>query len=77
MYEYSKFGIPMISNDIPGLKYIFQQYNCGRCVNYPMTPEAITECIKHVFNNYDEMSKGSKLLYESVDMKRIINDIIK
>lgn len=76
IFEYSMFGIPMISNDIPGLKYIFKEFHCGECVDYPMTPENIRDAIVKVSNNYQDYSKGSLEYYNSVDMKKIVKGII-
>ncbi len=31
IWEYAKFGIPMLCNDIPGLRYTVEAYRMGRC----------------------------------------------
>lgn len=77
IFEYGKFGVPMISNDIPGLHYIFQEFGCGLGVKYPMTPELIVEAIKEIFSDYDRYSKGAIDYFNSVDVKKIIKEIIE
>lgn len=77
IYEYGKYGIPMIGNDIPGLKYVFEKYNCGKTLSYPITPSNIANCIESIFANYGKFSSGSKNLYESVNIEETICNIIK
>lgn len=76
IFEYAKYGKPMIANDIPGLYYPFRLYNCGRCIKYPMTVEHVKETLGDIFNNYEVLSKGSLNLYDSVDIKNIVHQII-
>lgn len=75
IFEYARYGIPMISNDIPGLYYIFMQYHCGEVIKSPMTPKAISETIKKIQMQYAEYSSGAKKYYESVDLKCLITNI--
>lgn len=76
IFEYAKYGIPMISNDIPALHYIFNEYSCGKCINYPMTPQSIASIIGDISQNYNQYSSGSHNYYESVNTLKIIKDII-
>lgn len=76
IFEYAKFGKPMISNDIPGLYYPFKLYNCGRCIKYPMTVNHVKETLSEIFDNYENLSKGALELYNSVDIKEIVSEII-
>ena len=75
IFEYSMFGIPMIGNDIPGLKYSFEQYNSGLCVD-DLSVNNICKSIEYIENNYDIMSKGSKKYYDSIDSKKEIVNIL-
>ncbi len=76
IYEYAKYGKPMISNDIPGLYYPFKLYNCGCCIKYPMTVEHVKNTLNEIFDNYENLSKGALNFYNSVDIKNIVLDII-
>ena len=76
IFEYAKYGKPMISNDIPGLYYPFRLYNCGRCINYPMTVGQVKSTINDVFNNYEVLSKGAIEFYKSVNLKTIVKEIV-
>lgn len=76
IFEYAKYGKPMIANDIPGLYYPFKLYNCGRCIKYPMTAEHVKETLTEIFDNYESLSKGALDLYDSVDIKEIVSEIV-
>lgn len=76
IFEYSKFGVPMISNDLPGLSGIFEKYFCGRTITYPITSEKICAEISFISNHYEQYTNGSKCYYESVDMLSIVKNII-
>lgn len=77
IFEYAKYGVPMISNDIPALKYTYMEYGCGECIPYPMTTEAIADTINKVFADYERYSNGAKAYFDSVDVVKIIKDIIE
>lgn len=76
IFEYAKYGIPMISNDIPGLHYIYMEYKCGKSIPYPMTPQNIQNVIHEVFGNYEMYSRGALSYYNSVNMKALIESIL-
>ena len=77
IYEYAKYGKPMLSNDIPGLHYIFTQYHCGECVNYPMTPHSIAKAIERIDLDYESYSNGVSEFYKSGDIVNIIKKILE
>lgn len=76
IFEYGKFGIPMIANDVPGLKMIFEAYNCGKTISYPITPQKIADTIMSMDKEYEMMREGSKNYYDSVDVEEIVKQII-
>lgn len=76
IFEYGRYGVPMISNDIPGLKSIFDTYHCGKVVEYPITPEKIREGICQIFSDYSSYVVGSKSYYNSIDVVEIVKHII-
>lgn len=75
IFEYSKFGIPMIGNDIPGLSLPFRQYTSGT-VFTDFTEKDIISSINEIEKEYKAYSMGSSMLYNSVNIKNIISDII-
>lgn len=76
LYEYAKYGKPMIGNNIPGLYYDFRYYNCGICINSPLNPNEIAEAVLTIKKNYNDYSVGSNTLYNSIDFKSIIKNIL-
>lgn len=76
IFEYAKYSIPMISNDVPALKYIYMEYGCGECVTYPVTAEKISKKIVMIFNNIDKYKENAMNYYNSVDIKNVVNEIL-
>lgn len=77
LYEYTKYGKPMIGNNIPGLYYEFQKYTCGICIPDPMTVEAVVEAILKIDGKYDKYSEGALKQYESTDFEKTVKRIIQ
>jgi glycosyltransferase involved in cell wall biosynthesis len=76
LFEYSKFSIPMIANDVPSLKFAFTQNKAGVIVN-EMNPNEIVKAIQCISDNYEQYAFESDMLYKSVDIKIIINSIME
>lgn len=76
IFEYGKYGIPMISNDLPGITSIFKEYHCGEAVQYPINEKNIKESISKIMNNYDLYKGNSKKYYDSINLKIIIKNIL-
>ena len=77
IFEYGMYGVPMIGNDIPGLKYIFREYNCGETIKYPITAQKIADCIVKIENQYKYYSDGAIKLNDSVNIEKTIAEIIQ
>lgn len=75
IFEYTKYSLPMISNDLPALKNIFQEFHCGVVVDYPLTTPKIKEALLTIFNDYNSYTVGAKEYYNSVDCIDIIHGI--
>lgn len=76
IFEYARYGIPMISNDIPGLFYIFSQFGCGEVICDPMDTFTIKETIEKIFSQYSSYSENAIRYYESINVKSIIKSIL-
>lgn len=77
IFEYGMYGVPMIGNDIPGLKYVFSEFNCGETLKYPITPQKIVDCIVKIENRYKVYSDGALNLNDSVNIEKNISDIVQ
>lgn len=75
IYEYSAFGIPMVSNDVPALEKEFKEFNAGIADKF-FTPKSIVNTINEISLNYEEYSKGAYNLYNSVNIKEMISSTI-
>jgi len=76
IFEYGKYGVPMIANDVPGLKLIFETYKCGRTIDYPITVDKIVENVLAMDKQHEQLSKGARVYYDSVDLEQIVNEIV-
>lgn len=76
IWEYSRLSVPMIGNDIPGLKYPFEMNKCGICSN-SMEPESIISAIKKIEESYNDYSLNARKFYEIIDIKERIRQIIE
>lgn len=74
IYEYACFGVPMIGNTIPGLEVPFSVYGIGKTSE--LKAEAIKKEIKEIEQKYDEMSANCIKFYDSIDMDKIVENIV-
>jgi glycosyltransferase involved in cell wall biosynthesis len=76
VYEYSMFGVPMLSNDVPAMDYLFRTYGAGVCVR-EFSPEGIATAIRTISESHIHFSSGAAKLYASVDLGRLVCDLIE
>lgn len=74
IYEYSSFGLPMISNAIPGLRNTIGTAHAGVCVD--ITKENVIAAIEYINSHYEEMQEAAFKFYESTDNFKTIKRII-
>lgn len=75
IWEYTCYGLPVICNDIPGLKYTIEIAGAGLCVNENET-DSIYNGLKEIVDYYDEYSNKAVRFYNSVDNKQIVANIL-
>lgn len=75
VFEFGLFGIPMLGNNIPGLKYLFDTQKCGVCLE-KFEEKNICATIKKIEENYAEYSFGAKRLYSLINSEEEIKNII-
>ncbi len=76
IYEYAMFNVPMLGNDIPGLKDSIQDLNLGMCCDLESV-ENIKECILQIENNYSIYSANVERFYSNTNTKKIIDMILE
>lgn len=75
LYEYGRYGLPMIGNDIPGLKSTIGLYKAGVIVD-ETSVDSIAEGIKKVSHDYKTFSENARILYNSTDNKINVDKIL-
>jgi glycosyltransferase involved in cell wall biosynthesis len=75
IYEYAAFSLPMLGNDIPGLKNIFEQRKIGVIVD-ENDENSIINGILEISNHLKKYKEQTRRFYESVDNTKIINNIL-
>lgn len=75
IYEYSAFGMPMLANNIPGLKNTVGLRGAAFCTN--LTVDNIVKGVEYISSNYDAMNQASQAFYKSTDLVEIMNTIIQ
>ena len=77
IFEYAAYGIPILGNDIPGLRFTIDANHCGKVSDD--TPESVYEQLLYIINHYEEMSIAAKQFFDATDnyatVGRIISDI--
>ena len=79
IYEYSGFGIPMLANNIPGLKNTVGNAGAAECID--MKKDNIIKSIKKIEADYATYSANAKEFFAGTDnfetMKEMMERIVK
>ncbi len=76
IWEYAKYGIPMLCNDIPGLKFTVEYNNFGCCCNINSI-EDITNKIEYINLHYKMMNRNAADYYNSVNVMDLVDQVIE
>lgn len=71
VYEFAGFGIPMLCNDNPGLKYTVEYSGMGICVP-ELTVSEITAALKRIDANTEAMGEAAKRYYDSESVEQAV-----
>ncbi len=75
LFEYAGAGLPMIGTDVLGLRMAFEKYNIGVCCS-KLSGEELKNGIIYIEHNYLEMKENCRKFYDSVDLDKIVMDVI-
>ena len=75
IYEYSGFGIPLICNDMPGLKYTIEQYHAGVCLD-DITKKSVSLAVQSIWSRYQEYSDNAQAFFDSIDIAFEVKKIL-
>lgn len=76
IFEYSKYGIPMVSNDVPSLKNTFEKFKAGICTN-SFEGKEVAQNILKIDSNYQEYKSGAFKLYNSENIENKVLSLIE
>ena len=79
IYEYSGFGVPMLANDIPGLKNTVGNAGAAQCIE--LMKDNIIDAIKRLEEDYELYSENAKRFFSKTDnyqtMKQLMEKLEK
>ena len=75
IFEYSAFGLPIIANDIPGLRYTVGVSGACELV-VPSEVNSIVSGLIKIENDYLKYKENSIKFYNSVDNKKTFSDVL-
>lgn len=73
--EYSAYSLPMIGNDIPGLKYLFESTGAGVVVD-ENNIKSIEQGLKRLESDYAYYKSNANRIYNAYDTKKIVADTL-
>lgn len=76
IFEYAGNGVPMVGSDVIGLRLPFEQWDIGCCCD-DNSENSISNAILKVDINHDKMSQNCFDFYNSVDLNKIVLDILQ
>ena len=76
IWEYARFGKPMICNDIPGLKYTVEYNKMGYCCDINSVDD-ICRKLEQIYNHYSILSKNASLYYLKVNIEKDICKVLE
>lgn len=76
IWECTNYGLPILANDIPGLKYTIEYSGAGVCVDENNEADIIRG-IKAIDENYNRYSMNSIKFCQSADNKLLIKNIVE
>ena len=69
IYEYAAFGVPMLANDIPGLRYTVGINNCACLYS---DENVIEDALNNIIQNHDTMSENAKEFFKLTDYEKTL-----
>lgn len=76
IFEYAGYGVPMVGSDVIGLRYPFEKWDIGCCCDEDSV-DSIKKVLYYVSDNHDVMRNNCFRFFESVDLKKIIKEIVE
>lgn len=75
IFEYAGFGVPMLGTDVLGIRRPLDEFKIGTVLE-DVSEEAIKKGIEVINRNYESYSENCKAFFESVDLEKIVVEIL-
>ncbi len=75
IYEYAKFGLPMLTSQNIGLTETVGICGAAECVDFSSVDD-IANGLNKILNNVDAYSENARRFYEQVDNKSVIKELL-
>lgn len=75
IYEYAGQGLPVIANDIPGLRFPIELHNIGKVVDFTNS-DAVRAALEALYLDYNGYSDRAKAFYQQTDVDQIIQNVL-
>lgn len=75
IFEYAHYGLPVLGNDIPGLKFLIEPFASGKIVD-ESDVESIKSAILEIDRDYERYSLNAKRMIDSYDNQETINRVL-
>lgn len=75
LYEYTGQGLPVIGNDIPGLRYPIELNGIGKVVDFS-SPKSVEMALDAICADYDGYVKRAKEFHKKTDVEVIIQKVL-
>lgn len=76
IWEYSRFGIPILGADLPSLRCTITAYRAGKLCNFSDS-RSISRALNDILLDLGDLSKGSSDLYCSVNIENLVQSTIE
>lgn len=76
VYEFAGFGIPMLCNDNPGLKYTVEYYGMGVCAK-DLQADTIKACLDKISVEEASMSEAANRYYDAENVEAAVADTLQ
>ena len=76
IYEYAKYGLPMLCSRNIGLSETVGVYGAGECIDFSNLQETVC-AIRKIKSNYEEYSRSALRLYKETNNIHVMKDIFQ
>ena len=76
VYEFAGFGIPMLCNDNPGLKFTVERFGMGVCAE-SLSVEGIRAALAEIDQNYPAMEQAARTYYNASSVEKAVEETLE